>query len=394
MRTTAVYGNGKFGIADRSRIAARPGLRDPFQAEMLTVWLIRGFTLELAEHIARARAPGRAVALAPPLRRHLGIGNATGLGMAPFLVNHPLLLHNWMVARERGLARVRGIERAGESTLDHFRALLARARRHVGAWNVEDARQMGRIAQLRTELAGLERLAASHLLSGTRPWERLFAATRSCSEECQELAVSLLLEPHGDLVDDLAGRMSSDVEPRLEPDMGLDTLQAALDAHFGWALRIDFSDPSATRYFWYVSEEKLEPRLGERRKEPGAEQELPLDIARQAQHLARCLGDGRAGRSVARLLLRHPELRYIVRRVQTAARHPYSEIRDNLIGAGCLPIDIMRCKLSFFGASRFDPRSDRWVRINMFFQGAPGFEDIGERDPDDWAFPVLAEARP
>ena len=37
MRTTAVYGNGKFGIADRDVIADRPGLRGPFMAEMLTV---------------------------------------------------------------------------------------------------------------------------------------------------------------------------------------------------------------------------------------------------------------------------------------------------------------------------------------------------------------------
>ena len=35
-----------------------------------------------------------------------------------------------------------------------------------------------------------------------------------------------------------------------------------------------------------------------------------------------------------------------------------------------LPIDILRCKLSFFGATRFDPRSDRWVRICMY-QDAP-----------------------
>jgi len=44
MRTTAVYGNGKFGIADRRDVAQRPGLEGPFMAEMLTVWLIRTFT--------------------------------------------------------------------------------------------------------------------------------------------------------------------------------------------------------------------------------------------------------------------------------------------------------------------------------------------------------------
>jgi hypothetical protein len=35
-----------------------------------------------------------------------------------------------------------------------------------------------------------------------------------------------------------------------------------------------------------------------------------------------------------------------------------------------LPIDLMRCKLAFFGATHFDPRSDKWVRISLF-SGAP-----------------------
>ena len=60
---------------------------------------------------------------------------------------------------------------------------------------------------------------------------------------------------------------------------------------------------------------------------------------------------------------------------------------DNLIGADCLAIDILRCKLSFFGASKFDPKSDRWTRINMY-QGAPLFDEITNADADDWWLPV------
>ena len=62
--------------------------------------------------------------------------------------------------------------------------------------------------------------------------------------------------------------------------------------------------------------------------------------------------------------------------MQTLARHPYAEIRDNLIAADCLPIDMLRCKLAFFGAIRFDPRSDRWVRISLF-QDLPYPDEIG-----------------
>ena len=76
------------------------------------------------------------------------------------------------------------------------------------------------------------------------------------------------------------------------------------------------------------------------------------------------------GKTVGEFLLAHPEHRHAVRRVQIAAKHPFAEIRDNLIDAEMLPIDLLRCKLSFFGATKFDPRSDRWVRICMY-QGAP-----------------------
>ncbi len=392
MRTTAVYGNGKFGIADRARIAGRPALAGPFRAEMLTVWLIRGFTLDLVEHIARARDPERFRPLDPRLKRHIGIGNATGLGMAPFLVSHPILLNNWMLARETALARVRAVAAASPATIARFCDLLARARRHVEEWNVEDARQRGRIEVLRRELGEVAALATPAWLARAAPWERLIAASERWSEECQEMIVALVLEPHGELVDGLADGMASAVEPRLQPGMSLSELGGLVEAHFDWATAIDFAAPESEHLFWYVSEEKLEPRLGERHGEPGAEKEMPLDIARQVQVLAAALGSADPDETVAAFLMRRPDLRHVTRRVQTAARCPYSEIRDNLIGADCLPIDMLRCKLSFFGASKFDPKSDRWTRITMY-QGAPTFERIGDADADDWCFPVLGAGR-
>jgi len=75
-----------------------------------------------------------------------------------------------------------------------------------------------------------------------------------------------------------------------------------------------------------------------------------------------------------------------VRRVQRTASHPFAEIRDNLIGEGCRPIDMLRCKLSFFGASKFDPKSDRWTRITLA-QGAPLRDELDKAD--DWWLPVF-----
>ena len=103
----------------------------------------------------------------------------------------------------------------------------------------------------------------------------------------------------------------------------------------------------------------------------------------------RALGPNGA-ESVAEFLLRRPELRSIVRRVQTVALHPYAEIYDNLVSAACLPIDLLRCKLSFFGASKFDPRSDRWTRITLY-QGAPLPDELSRADAADWCFPSLEQ---
>ena len=114
MRTTAVYGSGKFGAVDRAFIEDRREFGPPFQAEMLSVYLTRAFTIDIAEHLAKAKNPD-AARIAPDLRRRIGVGNSTGLGMAPFLVNHPVLLNNWMLARETAIARVRAIETLDEA---------------------------------------------------------------------------------------------------------------------------------------------------------------------------------------------------------------------------------------------------------------------------------------
>ena len=388
MRTTAVYGNGKFGIADRDRIAGRPALAGPFQAEMLCVWLIREFTHDLVEHVSLNRMPSSAVPLAPPLRRHLGIGNATGLGMAPFLVNHPLLLNNWILARETALARVRAVERTTPAETRRFRTLLDRACRHVAEWQVADRRQGRRILGLLQELNELRSEPSDAFLAAPYPWDRLYERCSRYSIECQELVAALAIEAHGALVDDLADQMASSRDIRLDPAMSLGALRCLVAEDLAWALEIDFSQPGQDRLFWYVSEEKLEPRLGDRFEEAGADREMPLDIARQVQALSCALDGMPADCSVAEFLMRCPEHREIVRRVQSARAHPYAEIQDNLIGEDCLPIDMLRCKLAFFGASKFDPKSDRWTRITLY-QGAPTRHEVAAQDADDWWLPAL-----
>ena len=378
MRTTAVYGNGKFGIADRGRIADRPGMGGPFMAEMLTVWLIRGFTHDLAEHVGGGT-------LSRDTKRHLGIGNSTGLGMAPFLVNHPLLLDAWMSVRETAIARVRAVPSLDEEQVGRIYDLVMRAAHYLAEWNVPDAIAAERINTMRREWPAFAATLTPDAMTARHPIDRIITQSAQWSVDTQELIAALMLEPFGDLIDGLTDCMATPFVPELEPTMTCADLKALIATDWDWACDVDYDDPRECAQFWYVSEEKLEPRLGNRHIEPGAELETPLDIGRQVKALAGDLPDETP--TVGQFLALYPQHRAAVRRVQSLARHPYGEIRDNLIGADCLPIDILRCKLAFFGAGKFDPKSDRWTRITLA-QGAPLFDEL--ENPDDWWLPVAS----
>ncbi|NNC80426.1 MAG: hypothetical protein HKN94_09775 [Acidimicrobiales bacterium] len=389
MRTTAVYGSGKFGAADRQSIADRPELIAPFQAEMLTVYLIRTFVMDLVEHMAAVASPD-AVRLDPEIRRRFGIGNSTGLGMAPFLVTHPRLINNWILAREEALARVRGVESATADEVDVFRGFVRRARRSVELWHSEHEMQKVKLVALRQDLDALDEYVATISSDDVMPWDALMKwAETALSLEGQELVVSLMLEPYGPLVDELSETMHADESSPASID-GSTTVSMVRDqlaANYGWALEIDWNSADANARAWYVSEEKLEPRLGERESEPIGEYEQPLQPGRDAARMYADLATWDPAATLARFLRVHPEHRHMARRLTVVHSSPYSEIRDNTIDATMLPIDMLRAKLAFFGATHFDPRSDRWVRINMF-RGAPFPDELATTDPDGWTYPL------
>lgn len=389
MRTTAVYGSGKFGAADREVIADRPEMSAPFQAEMLSVYLTRTFVRDLVQHMADASGGEGAARLDPRLARRLGIGNSTGLGMAPFLINHPVLLNNWIMAREQAIARVRSVETAGADAVATFRRLLRRCEALVARWHSDHPVQREKLARLRGDLDRLSGFAAGDDLINDRPWDRMYRwSEANLSDEGQECIASLMLEPYGDLVDGLAGCMADgDTDAfRIDGAMTVGQARDLIERNYGWALALDWQARENRARAWYVSEEKQEPRLGDRFQEPIAEYELPLCPGRDVAALADRMADWPGDTPVADLLLSHPEHRHSLRRVQISAQAPYAEIRDNTIGADMLPIDMLRCKLSFFGATQFDPRSDRWVRICMY-AGAPYPEDLTRRNADDWVYP-------
>ena len=394
MRTTAVYGNGKFGLADFPKASAHPALSGPFRAEMLTVYLIRQLSFLLVNHVAKAKGGDQAVSLSPEHCRALGIGNSTGLGMAPFLIKHPILIHCWVLARETALARVRAIDTADADTTQRFTDLLNRARRHVTIWAVDDDIQMERIRVLRTEL---QTLIAEHeagdLLHPSQPWDHLYRRVeRDLSLEAQELIVSLLIELYPERVDDLAEQMATALKEHSEPAKPIGDLKAILTSDYDWALKTDFADPMERHYFWYYSEGKEEPRRGPRFEEFGAGLEMRLGFGYQVHRLAAELQRWDDDTSIAEFLIKRPEVAQHRAAHSNPAALPLWRDPRQSSGHG-LPAHRSCCAASSpsSGPQGFDPRSDLWTRITMY-QGAPLPHELEGVDADDWAFPCPGEA--
>ncbi len=386
-RTTAVYGNGKFGIADHHKLQSTHAFNATFRAQMFAVWMVRHFALEQIHYLAWLRNP-EAATLHPDLQRYMGVGNATGLGMAPFLVTHPRLIGQWILTRERAIARVLQEGVVSEAKLARFAQLLDRAIQHLRELETVHPLQQRKNEKMFVELQAVREQGTTKYSK----WGQLVALVAPMSHETQEVVNSILLELYPDLVDEFAELMDADEDTHLQPEMPLAELCALIEEEYAWALAIDFAKQENEQWFWYRSAEKEEPRLGNRWEDIGAEKEQPLDIARSVVQLYE-RAKSHPSDNVIEFLLDYPRLRGTIRRVQAIQCSPYGEIRDNLIGQECLPIHLLRCKLSFFGASKFDPRSNLWVRITLF-QGAPLVSEIGQPFVDDWFWPVAPQTCP
>ena len=373
-RTTAVYGSGKFGLADRFRIKNRDEILGPFRLEMMLVYLVRQFTFDQVNHIAKNKNPSLAVQLDPNICRNLGIGNSTGLGMAPFIVNHPALLNNWIFAREMALKKIREVEKVSKEDFDIFKNCLIKSLKNVTSWHTDSEFQNKKIQKLLIDLEKFINFINKGSIDN-KPYlfnEIYTWIEDNLSDECIEYIVSMMMEPYDNIVNPLLKNMSADEDKyfNIPIDRTVEELRNILEKNYSEILKIDFSKNENNQNFWFISKNKEEPRLADRYNDNGAELEQPLAIARDIKKLYEILFVSKNSLTVGKFLMEHNDLRHVVRRAFVTEKFPYAEIQDNTIGSNLMPIDMLRLKLSFFGAIKFDPRSDKWLRICMF-QGAP-----------------------
>ena len=387
-RTTAVYGSGKFGLADRFRIKDREEIYGPFRLEMMLVYLVRQFTFDQVNHVAKIKNPKKAVKLDENICKSLGIGNSTGLGMAPFIVNHPTLLNNWISAREIALKKIREIKKIPKKDQNIFLECLKKSIKNITSWNTESEYQINKIKSLLKDLNEfIIYLDNNFNFEQDYAFNELYLhLEKKYCEECIEYVVSMMMEPYDDIVLPLIKEMSSEEEKyfNIPTERTVEDLKLILEKKYPDILTIDFTKDENNLNFWFISKNKEEPRLANRFDEMGAELEQPLAIARDIKRLHDLLLKVNNNWTIAKFLSTNNELRHIVRRAFIVEKFPYSEIQDNTIGKTIVPIDMLRLKLSFFGALKFDPRSDKWLRICMF-QGAPLPDQLKNYD-EHWVY--------
>ena len=387
-RTTAVYGSGKFGLADRFRIKNREEINGPFRLEMMLVYLVRQFTFDQVNHVAHHKNPSKAVKLDKKICKNLGIGNSTGLGMAPFIVNHPTLLNNWVLSREIALKKIREIKTVKKKESDLFVDCIKKSLTNITSWNTDSEYQQIKIKNLLKDIKKfIKFIDKSFDFEDEYPFNKIYLwLENEVCEECIEYVVSIMMEPYNEITTPLITQMSSEEDKyfTIPSSRSLKELRNIIEKKYSNILKINFDKKQNTQNFWFISKNKEEPRLADRFEESGSELEQPLAIARDVKKLYEKLLNTTNISTVAEFLSKNSELRHIIRRVFIVEKFPYSEIQDNTIGKNIMPIDMLRLKLSFFGALKFDPRSDKWLRICMF-QGAPLPDELKNYD-EQWVY--------
>lgn len=389
MRNTGLDGNGTFGTRSYLALEDDHPLRGPYQAQMLSAYLMREFSFDLAEHLARRVSPD-AARLDPDLKRLLGLGNGSALGLVFFANNHPALLDRWLTLRFAAVARVRALPaEPGGADWTRLAELLDRAT----TFYAQDPFTYHAFTPATTVADGLRRIAG-RMTAGPPPrtlGELVDAAGEVCVDAV-EVGNALLLELRPEETDAWLRYQPVDETLERAPAQTIGELRALVDREYGWARDVDLADPAQRRFRWYKSRDAEEPRRGPVEEVPEGF-EWALDLPGDVQRLAGLLADAADDQPVGEFLAAHPAERATVQRIQGLAGHRYHSPHMNMLAAGFTPAHIVRLMNSaFHGLDKTVDGLGRNV-LGLLFHGAPTRTDLAAGRHTDWIFPSRPEER-
>ena len=395
MRNTGLDGNGTFGTRTFRTLEANHPLRRPLEAQMLCAYMMRVFSIDLVNHLARCRSQN-AASLSPEIQRFLGVGNGSALGLVLFVNNHPKLVHKFITAREKAIVGAKQLAVGGprDERVRQLKTLVDKAI----VFRNEDRMEYERFADskiIACDLGkirrALDELYETGLVGGqgrAYPIAALADAFEGAiHDEAHETLLGLMTELVPDLCDILAEDLVADEEYGTEPDMSLGRLRDLIRSEYHWAYDLDLSSEASTRYVWYKSATAEEPRRGHR-EEAGEVHNLGLDLPRLVVSLDSEIAQRPPSLSVARFLLDKPEYRFIISRIQTLSGYDYHSPYMNMMGEEFTPSDITRfINICIHGLDKPRDYLNRALR-GVIYQGAPTVDELrGGADPH-WFFPA------
>ena len=167
---------------------------------MMLVYLVRQFTFDQVNHVAKFKNPKKAVKLDSKICKNLGIGNSTGLGMAPFIVNHPTLLNNWIMCREKALKKIREIKIVNTHDSDLFKSCIRNSIKNITSWNTESEYQLKKIKNLLEDVRKFVEFIENKFNFNTDyPFNEIYLwLEKETCDECIEYIVSIMMEPYNE----------------------------------------------------------------------------------------------------------------------------------------------------------------------------------------------------
>lgn len=394
MRNTGLDGNGTFLTRSFLTLEDDHPLRLPLHAQLLSAFVMREFAADLAEGIA-AQISADAVPLDRELRRMLGIGNGSALGLLFFVNTHPMLVGTWLEQRQSLVAEAAALPlTAGSSRFDEYLDLLQRAVEfgrvdpYIYA-RFEDphvvATQLERAVALLKELAGRGETSGAEFLT-------LLENEDDFGAEAWEIVAANLLEllPYERIAEAIEGGIRAEQFVSI-PTMSIDELREIIAHDYSWALDIDMDAPGAREYVWYKSADAEEPRRGPASEVSGG-RNWALDLPGDVQAVARAADEfaAQGGELVGELLRAQPQLRAAVERIQSLRDFRYHSPHMNMLADDFVPVSIVRfMNTSVHGLLRtVDEGDDRNV-LGLIYLGAPTAADLNERLALDTRYPQM-----